>query len=98
MSSVDALPAYDPINDWQLTKTNASYQGSKSQIDLMTMELARSHVERSDDDAAIEHILVTPGITATKMAAELLRPYILELLMLFFFYIVRLFIALFERC
>jgi len=90
MSSVDALPTYDPDSDPQLTKTDASYQASKSQIDLMTMELARRRaksIPEAKDD--IVHVLVSPGITATKMAAELLKPVFLEWLMLMFFYVCR---------
>ncbi|CCL98834.1 uncharacterized protein FIBRA_00839 [Fibroporia radiculosa] len=91
MSSVDALPLYDPTDDWQLTKTNTSYQASKSQIDLMTMALAQSRkVECNEHEATIEHLLVTPGITPTNIAAELLQSYILELFRLLFFYICRL--------
>ncbi|PCH42767.1 hypothetical protein WOLCODRAFT_102597 [Wolfiporia cocos MD-104 SS10] len=98
MSSVDALATYDPDTDWQLTKTDTSYQSSKAQIDFLVMELARrDHVptpsspsSTSPTSPAIGHYLVSPGITATKMAAELLRPYILELCMLAFFYFVRM--------
>ncbi|CCM02120.1 uncharacterized protein FIBRA_04197 [Fibroporia radiculosa] len=90
MSSVDALPLYEPTDDWQLTKTSASYQASKSQTDLMTMALAQPcGTECNGHEATIEHLLVTPGITPTNIAAELLRSYILELLMLLFFYICR---------
>lgn len=89
MSSVDALPTYDPDDDWQLTKTDASYQASKSQIDLMVMELAQFQgTKLSGSSGDIAHVLVSPGITATKMAAELLRPSILEWLMLLFFHFV----------
>lgn len=86
-TSIDVLPAYNPADDWQLTKTDASYQASKFQLDLMSRELAR---RSSEDDGKVVHVLVSPGITATKMAAELLRPVILEWLMLLFFYFCRL--------
>ncbi|KZT05141.1 uncharacterized protein LAESUDRAFT_702717 [Laetiporus sulphureus 93-53] len=98
LSSVDALPTYDPISDWQLTKTDKSYQASKAQIDYMVMELAQksnlmSQATRQDCGTAqgkIDHLLVSPGITSTKVAADLLRPKILEYCMLAFFYFCRL--------
>lgn len=98
MSSVDALAMYDPDTDWQLIKTDTSYQSSKAQMDFLVMELTRrDHVpipsspsSTSPTSPAIRHLLVSPGITATKMAAELLRSYILELCMLAFFHFVRM--------
>lgn len=61
----------------------------------MSRELAR---RSSEDDGKVVHVLVSPGITATKMAAELLRPVILEWLMLLFFYFVRCVESQFDMC
>ncbi|KAH9922393.1 uncharacterized protein B0H18DRAFT_1018184 [Fomitopsis serialis] len=69
-----------------LTKVATSYQASKAQLDLMVWELSKqAKANRSD----VQHYIVTPGITATNVAAALLRPYILELLMIAFFYFCR---------
>ncbi|KAI0945840.1 hypothetical protein AcV7_009969 [Taiwanofungus camphoratus] len=96
MSSIDTLPTYDPVDDWQLIKTCASYQASKFQVDLICMELSRREQQRRETEsgarvAEVQHFLVSPGITATNMAATLLKPWPLELLMLLFFHICRLF-------
>lgn len=87
MSSVDAMPTYDPDSDPQLTTIPTSYQASKAQLDLLVRELSKQAKAEGGD---VEHYVVTPGITATNVAAALLRPYILELCMLAFFYFVRL--------
>lgn len=87
MSSVDAMPTYDPDTDPQLTAIPTSYQASKAQLDLIVRELSQQATAQGGD---MQHYVVTPGITATNVAAALLRPYILELCMLAFFYFVRL--------
>ncbi|KZT66193.1 hypothetical protein DAEQUDRAFT_695988 [Daedalea quercina L-15889] len=86
MSSVDAMPTYDPDTDPQLTTIPTSYQASKAQLDLLVRELSKQAKAEGSD---VQHYVVTPGITATNVAATLLRPYILELLMIAFFYFCR---------
>jgi len=87
MSSLDACPTYDPEDDWQLTQTKHSYQASKAQVDYMALELALC-AENSHGDAEISHLLVTPGIASTNIAADLLGSFLLPV-MLAFFYIMR---------
>ncbi|TFY61320.1 hypothetical protein EVJ58_g4575 [Rhodofomes roseus] len=86
MSSIDAMATYDPDNDPQLTKTSTSYQASKAQLDLMVWELNK---QSKANGSEVMHYIITPGITATNVAAALLRPYVLELLMIAFFYFCR---------
>lgn len=81
MSSIEAQPSYDAEEDWQLTKTAMSYQGSKYQEDIICAELARrtggddiplsstkTTGEHSPFSGKIKHILVSPGIRITELA------------------------------
>ena len=80
MSSLDAEPAFDPTDDWQLTKTYHSYQASKFQIELIASELEKRTIEAQETGRAaslgktvaprgeIHHLIVSPGIISTNMS------------------------------
>ncbi|KAI0743762.1 hypothetical protein C8Q80DRAFT_858877 [Daedaleopsis nitida] len=86
MSSIDAEPAFDPKDDWQLTKTLHSYQASKFQTELICSELEKRTLEAQETGAAssmkeliapngeIHHLIVSPGIVATNMSSLLNIP------------------------
>ncbi len=86
MSSLDAEPAFDPKDDWQLTKTTHSYQASKYQAELICSELEKRTLEAQETGRAsslselvaphgeIHHQISSPGITATNMSALLNIP------------------------
>ncbi|KAM5539663.1 hypothetical protein V8D89_006772 [Ganoderma adspersum] len=77
MSSLVAAPLFDPIDDWQLTKTLHSYEASKFQIDLVASELERLTLEASatsssqpafvSANGAVHHLISSPGVVATNM-------------------------------
>ena len=83
MSSLDAEPAFDPVSDWQLTKTYHSYQASKFQTELICAELeertleaqvagrAQSMSELVAPAGEIHHLTVSPGVVATNMSTLL---------------------------
>ncbi|KAH9921834.1 hypothetical protein B0H21DRAFT_766557, partial [Amylocystis lapponica] len=57
---------------WQLVDTHFSYQASKFQIDLLALELAQRAQKTPSARGEIRHLLVTPGIVATNIAAGLM--------------------------
>ncbi len=83
MSSLDSEPTFDPKDDWQLMKTQHSYQASKYQIDLIASELEKRTVEALETGRAssmeetvaphgeIHHVIVSPGIISTNMSSLL---------------------------
>ncbi len=85
MSSLVAAPSFDSVDDWQLTKTLHSYEGSKFQVDLLASELERLGVEAQDKGVAsesspldfvsangqVQHLISSPGIVPTNMMSLL---------------------------
>ncbi|PIL26422.1 hypothetical protein GSI_12179 [Ganoderma sinense ZZ0214-1] len=83
MSSLVAAPYFDPVDDWQLTKTLHSYEGSKFQIDLIASELERLGIDaRAKDDPSslpdfisadggVHHLISSPGVVPTNMMSLL---------------------------
>ncbi|OBZ68898.1 3-keto-steroid reductase [Grifola frondosa] len=89
MSSLESRPMYDPANDWQLIKTNHSYQASKYQMELICAELSKN-TEHSQIQKIL-HFIVSPGITSTNMSTLLnIRIPFYRTLMLIVFYVIRL--------
>ena len=80
MGSLEAAPLFHPDDDWQLTETMHSYQGSKYEVELLSFELdkralnAQSKVRTTALDGSdrlrpqIRHIIVSPGVIQTNMS------------------------------
>lgn len=83
MSSLVAAPYFDPVDDWQLTKTLHSYESSKFQIDLIASELERLGTEAKENattaslpdfvstNGAVHHLISSPGVVPTNMMSLL---------------------------
>lgn len=87
-SSVEAsFKFYDP-EDWQLTKTDHSYECSKYQIDIIAINLDRMALN-SNGGKPIRHFVSEPGVCSTSIARALASG-ILDYIKLFLFYLVGL--------
>lgn len=89
MSSLEASPSlYDP-DDWQLIKTEHSYESSKYQIDLIATNFDRRALEQISGEAAVKvrHVVVQPGIVSTNIDNALTGSF-LNFFKLLAFYIV----------
>lgn len=75
-SSLAASPSYES-EDWQLIKTEQSYEGSKYQIELMATHLdfrARKMLDENPALHPIRHFISEPGICSTNFATALVSP------------------------
>lgn len=88
-SSLESVHYYDP-EDWQLLKTEHSYEASKYQMDLIGTQLgiqATAAQKSSKIPANIRHFVVQPGVANTGMI-DLLIVAFMKYFMLIAFYIV----------
>ncbi|ETW84523.1 hypothetical protein HETIRDRAFT_312795 [Heterobasidion irregulare TC 32-1] len=70
MSSLEANPVHYDTEDWQLTKSLHSYEGSKYQMDLIGAELNRRALRQTPP--SVRHFVVHPGVVYTAIDAVLL--------------------------
>ncbi|KAF9443628.1 hypothetical protein P691DRAFT_808692 [Macrolepiota fuliginosa MF-IS2] len=90
-SSLEASPSFYDSDDWQLTKTEHSYESSKYQIDLIATHLdllARRALEEDPTSRPVRHFVSEPGVCSTNVSIALTGP-ILEILKVWAFYIAR---------
>ncbi|TBU28350.1 hypothetical protein BD309DRAFT_959520 [Dichomitus squalens] len=83
MGSLEAAPLFDPEDDWQLTNTLHSYQGSKYELELLSFELDKRALNPQHADVGtalgdlagshgeIRHLIVSPGVVQTNMSKTL---------------------------
>ena len=93
MSSVEAEPEHLDMDDWQLTKTTRSYEGSKYEVDLLAMTLNAQAAENAKDSSSIStqprHIIVHPAIVASDIfVTHMIFSAFFDFLMRAVFYIV----------
>lgn len=86
MSSLEANPAHYDTEDWQLTKSLHSYEGSKYQMDLIGAELNRQALRQTSP--SVRHFVVHPGVVYTAIDAVLLGTFFHRMKHLIF-YLVR---------
>nr|VWO98099.1 Uncharacterized protein [Ganoderma boninense] len=80
MSSMDAMPSFDPADDWQLTKTQHSYEGAKFQAESIAAELEHLGIQAREGnlqspsppdfvstDGEVHHLISSPGVVPTNM-------------------------------
>jgi len=75
-SSLAASPSYES-EDWQLIKTEQSYESSKYQIDLMATHLdfrARKVLDENPASHPVRHFISEPGVCSTNIAIALAAP------------------------
>ncbi|KAJ6543894.1 hypothetical protein B0H19DRAFT_956163 [Mycena capillaripes] len=70
-SSLEASPKFYDNADWQLTKTEHSYESVKYQIDLIGTILDRRALEDSSSTKRIRHFVSHPAVCSTKISNNL---------------------------
>lgn len=89
-SSLEASPKFYDQADWQLTKTEHSYESVKYQIDLIATILDRHALQDSLSDKRIRHFVSHPGVCSTKISTNLVaHGSLLDSLKIFIFHLVR---------
>lgn len=87
-SSLEASPEfYDDLEDWQLTKTEHSYETSKYQIDIIATNLDRMALMNSNEGKRIRHFISEPGVCSTSISRALVSG-ILDYIKTLLFYFV----------
>ena len=87
MSSIEASPTYYNPEDWQCKATSHSYENTKFEIDLIATFLDRLSLQDSTHKRS-RHFIAQPGVCSTSISKALIGP-VLDLIKLFFFYVVR---------
>lgn len=94
MSSLEANPEHYDFEDWQLTKSKNSYEGSKYQMELIGSDLDRRAVNQAHSEGKeipeVRHFVVHPGVVYTSIDAVLLGAF-LHRVKSWVFYLVRSF-------
>jgi 3-keto steroid reductase len=89
MSSLEAYPTFFDLDDWQLKKTQHSYETSKYQVDLVATTLDnRAMKEPASSRKRTRHFIAQPGVVSTNISKKLIGP-ALEVLKVMLFYMVR---------
>jgi len=88
-SSLEASPKYYDSEDWQLTKTEHSYECSKYQIDIIAVNLDRIALNSNDEGKPIRHFVSEPGVCSTSISRALVSG-ILDYIKTLLFYLARL--------
>ncbi|TFK28689.1 3-keto sterol reductase [Coprinopsis marcescibilis] len=88
-SSLEARPNFYDPEDWQLRKTEHSYESSKYQIDIIATALDRKALARKGAQTVTRHFVSQPGVSSTSVAAAIAGP-ILDWLKVLSFYFARL--------
>lgn len=88
-SSLEAQPCYYDHDDWQLVKTDHSYEGSKYQIDLIASTLTKRSFEHGGEHNSVRHLLVHPGIVHSNMTNGMVDVFF-DTMKVLLFYIARL--------
>ncbi|KAG8678326.1 hypothetical protein FRC09_019928, partial [Ceratobasidium sp. 395] len=91
MSSLEGRPSFFPgLDDWQLVKSDHSYEASKYSIELVACTLdVTEAVQHSPGDTQLRHFVVHPGVAGTSMFAEY-TGWFLNKIMFLSFYLARL--------
>ena len=93
-SSSEASPKFYDSDDWQLTKTELSYESSKYQIDIYRYHLDRIVMDLNEGKS-IRHLVSEPGVCSTSISPALATG-ILDYFNFFLFYFVSFPFSLFS--
>jgi 3-keto steroid reductase len=88
MSSLEATPKFYSYDDWQLIRTDHSYEASKYQIDMIATVLDR--LAREGQGGPTRHLIVEPGVSSTNVANALVNN-ITNIFKIISFYLARFF-------
>lgn len=73
ISSHEASPEFYDPKDWQLVKSEYSYQCSKYQMNMISLHLDREAIRgHLDGTPAARHLIAYPGVAGTSIASALL--------------------------
>jgi len=87
-TSLEASPKFYDSEDWQLVKTEHSYESVKYQIDLVSTTLDMVARESSSaNKTRIRHFVAEPGVCSTAISRALVGP-VMDALKVILFYIV----------
>ncbi|RDB19578.1 3-keto-steroid reductase [Hypsizygus marmoreus] len=86
-SSIEASPVYLDPDDWQLRRTDHSYESVKYQIDLVSTTLDRRALQ-SPASRRIRHFVTQPGVCSTNVSAALVGP-VMDFFKVVMFYVAR---------
>ena len=87
MSSLEGQPCWYDHDDWQLVKTDHSYEGTKYQIDLIASRLNQRSFASGGESSVVRHFLVHPGIVHSNMTKGMVYVFF-DTLKVILFYIV----------
>lgn len=87
MSSLEAQPCWYDHDDWQLVKTDHSYEATKYQIDLIASRLAQRSMEPDGEGDIVQHFNVHPGIVHSNMTNGMVN-FFFDMCKVLLFYIV----------
>lgn len=88
MSSLEGQPCWYDHDDWQLVKTDHSYEGTKYQIDLIASSLSKRSQQPGGEGNVVRHFIVHPGIAHSNMTNGMVW-FFFDTLKVILFYIVR---------
>lgn len=66
-SSLEGQPCWYDSDDWQLIKTDHSYEASKYQIDLVAGKLDQRSRDPGGESNLVRHFIAHPGIAHSNM-------------------------------
>lgn len=89
MSSLEGRPCWYDRDDWQLVKTDHSYEGSKYEIDLIFSKLNQRSLLPGGESNAVRHFLVHPGVLHSNMTNGMVYVFF-DTIKVLLFYIVSL--------
>lgn len=88
MSSIEAHAKFFDAEDWQLKKTEHSYESSKYQIDILATTLDQLQLTTvPESQKRIRHLVAQPGVCSTQISHSLIGP-VLEVVKVVLFYLV----------
>lgn len=83
-SSLTSSPAFYESNDWQLTKTDHSYECVKYQIDLISTALDAT-ARNSSYPKPVRHFVSEPGVCSTNISQALTNALLVKLSVILFY-------------
>ena len=87
MGSLEGQPCWYDHDDWQLVKTDHSYEASKYEIDLIASTLNQRSLLPGGESKIVRHFVVHPGILHSNMTNGMVYAFF-DTLKIVLFYIV----------
>ena len=87
MGSLEGQPRWYNHDDWQLLKTDHSYEASKYELDLIANKLNQRSLQPGRESNIVRHFLVHPGIVHSNMTQGMVTLFF-DTLKVMLFYVV----------